>query len=159
MLNAAPCQTINNNTERNMKMVKMILFYLLFAGVLFVSYAFVAPSHGERFPASSLATIYWGCAMLLFVPSDLWLHHQTSRFIALGILVLAWLMSVEYYWFCDEYRLIIHQNSNDKISLASEYQFHQYWLYQSIVASYLLLGVGVSHLLRRKELLMKRDNA
>lgn len=49
-----------------MKTVKMILFYLLFAGVLFVSYAFVAPSHGERFPASSLATIYWGCAMLLF---------------------------------------------------------------------------------------------
>ena len=105
-----------------MKMVKMILFYLLFAGVLFVSYAFVAPSHGERFPASSLATIYWGCAMLLFVPSDLWLHHQTSRLIALGV-------------------------------LASEYQFHQYWLYQSIVASYLLLGVGVSHLLRRKRVI------
>lgn len=142
-----------------MKTVKMILFYLLFAGVLFISYTFVSPSHGERFPASSLATIYWGCAMLLFVPSDLWLHHQTSRFIALGILVLAWLMSVEYYWFCDEYRLIIHLNSNDKISLASEYQFHEYWLYQSIVASYLLLGVGVSHLLRRKELLTKRDNA
>lgn len=141
-----------------MKTVKMILFYLLFAGVLFVSYAFVAPSHGERFPASSLATAYWGCAMLLFVPSDLWLHHKTSRLIALGILALAWLMSVEYYWFCDEYRLIIHQNSNDKICLASEYQFHQYWLYQGVVASYLLLGIGVSHLLRRKELLTKRDN-
>lgn len=97
--------------------------------------------------------------MLLFVPSDLWLHHQTSRFIALGILAFAWLMSVEYYWFCDEYRLIIHQNSNDKISLASEYQFHQYWLYQGIVASYLLLGIGVSHLLRRKGLLTKQANA
>lgn len=81
------------------------------------------------------------------------LHHQTSRLIALGVLILAWLMSVEYYWFCNEYRLIIHLNSNDKISLASEYQFHQYWLYQSIVASYLLLGVGVSHLLRRKRVI------
>ncbi|MCM0295910.1 hypothetical protein J8K95_14610 [Bacteroides fragilis] len=134
-----------------MKIVKMILFYSLFATVLYIGCAFVAPSHGERFSASSLAPFYWGCAMILFVPSDLWLHHNLSRFVALGVLALAGLMSLEYYWFCDEYRLIIHLNSNDKISLADKYNFHRYWIHLGIVAGYLLSAAGVSHLIKRKK--------
>jgi hypothetical protein len=95
----------------------------------------------------------------LFVGSDLWLHHKISRWIALTLIALAYLMSFEYYCFCDEYRLIIHINSNEKIILASVADFYQYWFCQGLLAGYLLLATGVSHLIRRKKLLTKHENS
>jgi hypothetical protein len=89
----------------------------------------------------------------------LWLHHKISRLIALSILALAYLMSFEYYLFCDEYRFVVHQGSSGKIFLADIGKFHEYWFYQGLLVAYLLLTIGVSHLLRRKKLLTNRDNA
>jgi len=98
-------------------------------------------------------------AVEAFIGSDLWLHHKISRLIALSILALAYLMSFEYYLFCDEYRFVVHQGSSGKIFLADIGKFHEYWFYQGLLVAYLLLTIGVSHLLRRKKLLTNRDNA
>lgn len=107
----------------------------------------------------SLASMYWAVFSVLFIGSDLWLHHKISRLIALSILALAYLMSFEYYLFCDEYRFVVHQGSSGKIFLADIGKFHEYWFYQGLLVTYLLLTIGVSHLLRRKKLLTNRDNA
>ncbi len=141
-----------------MKIIKMILFYLLLASTLYVGADFISPTYGTGW-YYSLTSIYWVAFSMLFVGSDLWLRHKISRLTALAILVLAYLMSFEYYLFCDEYRLIIHLNSNEKICLADADDFYQYWFCQGLLVVYLLLAIGVSHLLRRKKLLTKQDNA
>ena len=67
-------------------------------------------------------------------------------------------MSFEYYLFCDEYRFVVHQGSNEKIFLADIGNFHQYWFYQGLLVAYLLLAIVFSHLLTERKLLMKQDN-
>lgn len=133
---------------RSMRIIKMILFYLLLASILYVGTGFISPSDGRGF---SIASLCWVFFSTLFIGSDLWLHHKRSRLIALALLVLACLMSFEYYWFCEEYRLTLYINSNERICLASADNFYQYWFCQSLLAGYLLLAIGVSHLLGRKK--------
>lgn len=140
---------------RNMKTVKMISFYLLLASILYVGTGFISPSDGRGF---SIASLCWAFFFMLFVGSDLWLHHKISRLIALALLALAYLMSFEYYWFCEEYRLTLHINSNERICLASADNFYQYWFCQSLLVCYLLLAIEVSNLLIRKKLLTKQAN-
>lgn len=139
-----------------MKIIKMILFYLLLGSTLYVGTGFISPSDGRGF---SIASLCWTFFSVLFVGSDLWLHHKISRLIALGVIALAYLMGYEYYCFCDEYRLIIHINSNEKIILASAADFYQYWFCHGLLAGYLLLVTGVSYLIRKKKLLTKHENS
>ena len=141
-----------------MKIIKIILYYLLLASTLYTGVGIISPLYGTGWHFS-LASMYWAVFSVLFIGSDLWLHHKISRLIALSILALAYLMSFEYYLFCDEYRLVVHQGSSEKIFLADIGKFHKYWFYQGLLVAYLLLAIGVSHLLRRKKLLTNRDNA
>ena len=143
---------------RNMKIIKIILYYLLLASTLYAGVGIISPLYetGWHF---SLASMYWAVFSVLFIGSDLWLHHKISRLIALSILALAYLMSFEYYLFCDEYRFVVHQGSSEKIFLADIGKFHKYWFYQGLLVAYLLWAIGVSHLLRREKLLTNRDNA
>ena len=143
---------------RSLKIIKMILFYLLLGSTLYVGTGFISPSYGTGW-YFSITSIYWAIFSTLFVGSDLWLHHKISRWIALTLIALAYLMSFEYYCFCDEYRLIIHINSNEKIILASATDFYQYWFCHGLLAGYLLLATGVSHIIRRKKLLTKHENS
>lgn len=138
-----------------MKSIKITLFYLLLGSTLYVGTGFISSSDGRGF---SIASLYWTFFSVLFVGSDLWLHHKISRLIALALIALACLMSFEYYCFCDEYRLIIHINSNEKITLASAADFYQYWFCHGLLAGYLLLATGVSYRIKRKKLLMKHEN-
>lgn len=97
-----------------MKIIKIILYYLLLASTLYAGVGIISPLYetGWHF---SLASMYWAVFSVLFIGSDLWLHHKISRLIALSILALAYLMSFEYYLFCDEYRFVVHQGSSEKI--------------------------------------------
>ena len=94
-----------------MKIIKIILYYLLLASTLYAGVGIINPLYetGWHF---SLASMYWAVFSVLFIGSDLWLHHKISRLIALSILALAYLMSFEYYLFCDEYRFVVHQGSS-----------------------------------------------
>ena len=141
-----------------MQIIKIILYYLLLVSTLYAGVSIISPLYGTGWHFS-LASMYWAVFSVLFIGSDLWLHHKISRLIALSILALAYLMSFEYYLFCDEYRSVVHQGSSGKIFLADIGKFHKYWFYQGLLVAYLLLTIGVSHLLRRKKLLTNRDNA
>lgn len=141
-----------------MKIIKIILYYLLLVSTLYAGVGIISPLYGTGWHFS-LASLYWAVFSVLFIGSDLWLHHKILRLIALSVLALAYLMSFEYYLFCDEYRFVVHQGSSGKIFLADIGKFHEYWFYQGLLVTYLLLTIGVSHLLRRKKLLTNRDNA
>ena len=141
-----------------MKIIKIILYYLLLASTLYTGVGIISPLYGTGWHFS-LASMYWAVFSVLFIGGDLWLHHKISRLIALSILALAYLMSFEYYLFCDEYRSVVHQGSSGKIFLADIGKFHEYWFYQGLLVAYLLMAIGISHLLRRKKLLTNRDNA
>lgn len=110
LFSADPLVTI----VRNMRIIKIILYYLLLASSLYAGTGIISPLYGTGWHFS-LASMYWAVFSVLFVGSDLWLHHKISRLIALSILALTYLMSFEYYLFCDEYRFVVHQGSNEKI--------------------------------------------
>lgn len=156
-LNSVPRLSINNNSAKHENYKNNIV--LLTIG----KYALCRCRYYKSLIRTgwhfSLASMYWAVFSVLFIGSDLWLHHKISRLIALSILALAYLMSFEYYLFCDEYRFVVHQGSSGKIFLADIGKFHEYWFYQGLLVAYLLLTIGVSHLLRRKKLLTNRDNA
>ena len=153
LFSADPLVTI----VRNMRIIKIILYYLLLASSLYAGTAIISPLYGTGWHFS-LASMYGAVFSVLFVGSDLWLHHKISRLIALSILALTYLMSFEYYLFCDEYRFVVHQGSNEKIFLADIGKFHEYWFYQGLLVAYLLLAIVFSHLLTERKLLMKQDN-
>ena len=96
-----------------MKIIKIILYYLLLVSTLYAGVSIISPLYGTGWHFS-LASMYWAVFSVLFIGSDLWLHHKISRLIALSILALAYLMSFEYYLFCDEYRSVVHQGSSGK---------------------------------------------
>ena len=75
-----------------MKIIKIILYYLLLASTLYAGVGIISPLYetGWHF---SLASLYWVVFSVLFIGSDLWLHHKISRLIALSILALAYLMT------------------------------------------------------------------
>lgn len=135
-----------------MKAVKMILFFILLGLTLYTSHVFICvhygtgPSYDWSIPVYAL---YWCIYAVLFILSDLWLHHRKARLIALGVLALVYLLSFEYYLFCEEYGYLIFQYT-DKIILPYSSSFSFYWSLQGSLAGYLLLAMGVSHLLKKK---------
>ena len=118
LFSADPLVTI----VRNMRIIKIILYYLLLASSLYAGTGIISPLYGTGWHFS-LASMYWAVFSVLFVGSDLWLHHKISRLIALSILALTYLMSFEYYLFCDEYRFVVHQGSNEKIFQQTQANF------------------------------------
>ena len=70
---------------RNMRIIKIILYYLLLASSLYAGTGIISPLYGTGWHFS-LASMYWAVFSVLFVGSDLWLHHKISRLIALSIL-------------------------------------------------------------------------
>lgn len=144
-----------------MKTVKMILFFISLGLVLYLNYFFISVNYGTS-PSLTWAYFYnslaLGISSILFILCDVWLHHRKIRLIALGVLALAYVMSFEYYLFCQEYGLIIYLYT-EKIILPSTHDFSIYWISQGLSAVYLLAAIGVSHLIRRKKLYTKQNDS
>lgn len=144
-----------------MKTVKVILFFISLGITLYMSYYFICVQYGTG-PSYDWSMYFifwfWVLSAVLFILCDLWLHHRIVRLTALGVLALVYLMSFEYYLFCEEYGHTIFQ-CTEKISLPSINDFSFYWSLQGLLVVYLLLAIGVSHLIRRrKKLLAKQIN-
>ena len=100
-------------------------------------------------------------ALLLFVILDIILHKVALRAISITILLCFNIWSYTYYFKIEELQ---EYWSGLKYSLYDAYlppnidDFIFVWLANQVLVFYLLLVIGISHLLQRKKTLAKHDN-
>lgn len=126
-----------------MKIVKHILCCITLVLVTCYSLVLIESFAGDMPPTETYITIYikLPIAILAFILSDLWLHRTGMRIIGIVVLVSLCLFSLKDY----------KRGSNDAFAeevelgkIAPENYFEDYWKLNSLLAGYLILGIGVS---------------
>lgn len=150
---------INKNIVRETKReilvryLKTVLFFVLLSVNLYLDYLYlkevqVIPEteymEGKMLGVFLLQLFF----SFWFVLSDLWLHNNKIRMIAIVILVIVNVAGLGYYLCCAEYGLNVYDANNNAVSVAS--CFYLFWLFQSCLFIYLLLAMGVSCFIRKK---------
>lgn len=100
-------------------------------------------------------------ALLLFVIWDIVLHKITLRVISTIILLCFNIWSYTYYFKIEELKEYwdgVRYSPNDAYLPPNIDNFIFVWLANQVLVLYLLLAIGISHLLQRKKTLAKHDN-
>ena len=102
-----------------------------------------------------------GGTLLLFVICDIVLHKITLRVISTIILLCFNIWSYTYYFKIEELKEYwngVRYSPNDAYLPPDIDNFIFVWLANQVLVFYLLLAIGISHLLQRKKTLAKHDN-
>ena len=155
---------INNNLKMNIKnKIYHTAYFLLFGiivGILRWSICIV-DTNGTMDFTPFLQAFLLIVALLLFVILDIILHKIALRAISITILLCFNIWSYTYYFKIEkmqEYWSGLKYSPYDAYLPPNIDDFIFVWLASQILVSYLFLAIGISYLLKRKELLTKQDN-
>ena len=141
------------------------VYFLLFGiiiGILRWTICIVDTNGGMNF-TPFLQAFLLIIALLLFVIWDIVLHKITLRVISTIILLCFNIWSYTYYFKIEELKeqfKILHDRQKEKVAYLTHNidNFIFVWLANQVLVLYLLLAIGISHLLQRKKTLAKHDN-
>ena len=139
------------------------VYFLLFGiiiGILRWTICIVDSNGGMNF-TPFLQAFLLIIALLLFVIWDIVLHKITLRVISTIILLCFNIWSYTYYFKIEELKEYwdgVRYSPNDAYLPPNIDNFIFVWLANQVLVLYLLLAIGISHLLQRKKTLAKHDN-
>lgn len=149
---------MRNKLKQIGQLAKIALFFTLFSVNLYLACLYLKPIPETEYVSGMFLGVFILQLLFsfLFIISDLWLHNNTIRMIAVIILVVAGLTNFGYYLYSiGHIEHILYDKNGKRIPFESFMGI--FWLTQSCVFIYLLLAIGISHLIRRIKLLTKQE--
>lgn len=129
-----------------MKLVKYIIYSIMLGLVAYCSHILITPYVGDSPPTEMYISFFLKLpiSILAFILSDLWLHSTQMRIIGIVVFASLCLFSVKSYLFCQE------ADPEMTVPLLS---FEYYWKLNGLLVSYNVLGICISHYIKRKRII------